>query len=633
MQQETQAAVELAVTVLAVGVGAQWIAWKMRVPAIILLVAGGLIVGPFTPDALIRPGASGEIVQIIVSLCVAVILFEGGLSLQRGELKAAPGVERLVYFGVPLAFVFGSLAAFHIGGLTYPVALVFGAIMVVTGPTVILPLLRQAALNRRTASYFKWEGIVNDPIGALLAVLLFQFFVYAGEGDALSVVINGLGRALLAGLVLGGLGGWAMGRAFQAAQVPEYLKSPVMLTAVLIVYVSANHLQREAGLLAVTIMGIVVGNMHLPGLQDMKRFKEYITVILVSVVFVLLSAGLTPESLARLDWQAFLLVAVILFLVRPAAILLATLGSDMGWPDRLMLAWIAPRGIVAAATAGVMGPGLVEAGYDTAELLLPLVFAVIFATVVLHGLSIGPVSRLLGLSSPARDSVLIVGASPWSVELGRTLKDLGLKVLMADGSWHNLRAARLAGLPVFYGEILSEFAEESVELAHVQTVLCATDNDAYNSLVCTALAPDIGRDRVFQLAMGSAFDTDPRGVSAGLTGNVAFNSQAEYEWLWERHVEGWQFSKTRITDEYTYSDLLGDLPGDAMKTLILRDERKVRFIRAGAEIEPEPDDVLVFYGPPRTAERRVQTQQPKQDFEEGEQQDRWAPDQPKPAPS
>ncbi len=587
MQQETQAAVELAVTVLAVGVGAQWVAWKLRVPAIILLVAGGLIVGPFTPDALIRPGASGDIVQIIVSLCVAVILFEGGLSLHRGELKGAPGVERLVYFGVPLAFVFGSLAAFHIGGLTYPVALVFGAIMVVTGPTVILPLLRQAALNRRTASYFKWEGIVNDPIGALLAVLLFQFFVYAGEGDALDVVINGLGRALLAGLVLGGLGGWAMGRAFQAAQVPEYLKSPVMLTAVLIVYVSANHLQREAGLLAVTIMGIVVGNMHLPGLQDMKRFKEYITVILVSVVFVLLSAGLTPESLARLDWQAFLLVAVILLLVRPAAILLATLGSDMGWPDRLMLAWIAPRGIVAAATAGVMGPGLVEAGYETAELLLPLVFAVIFATVVLHGLSIGPVSKALGLSSPARDSVLIVGASPWSVELGRTLKDLGLKVLVADGSWHNLRAARLAGLPVFYGEILSEFADESVELAHVQTVLCATDNDAYNSLVCSALAPDIGRDRVFQLAMGSAFDTDPRGVSAGLTGNVAFNGQAEYEWLWERHVEGWQFSKTRITEEYTYSDLLGDLPGDAMKTLILRDERKVRFIRAGAEIEPE----------------------------------------------
>jgi NhaP-type Na+/H+ or K+/H+ antiporter len=633
MQQETQAAVELAVTVLAVGVGAQWVAWKMRVPAIILLVAGGLIVGPFTPDALIRPGASGEIVQIIVSLCVAVILFEGGLSLHRGELKAAPGVERLVYIGVPLAFVFGSLAAFYVGGLTYPVALVFGAIMVVTGPTVILPLLRQAALNRRTASYFKWEGIVNDPIGALLAVLLFQFFVYAGEGDALDVVINGLGRALLAGLVLGGLGGWAMGRAFQAAQVPEYLKSPVMLTAVLIVYVAANHLQREAGLLAVTIMGIVVGNMHLPGLQDMKRFKEYITVILVSVVFVLLSAGLTPESLARLDWQAFLLVAMILFLVRPAAILLATLGSDMGWPDRLMLAWIAPRGIVAAATAGVMGPGLVEAGYETADLLLPLVFAVIFATVVLHGLSIGPVSKMLGLSSPARDSVLIVGASPWSVELGRTLKELGLKVLVADGSWHNLRAARLAGLPVFYGEILSEFADESVELAHVQTVLCATDNDAYNALVCTALAPDIGRDRVFQLAMGSAYDTDPRGVSAGLTGNVAFNSQAEYEWLWERHVAGWQFSKTRITEEYTYSDLLGDLPGDAMKTLILRDERKVRFIRAGAEIEPEPGDVLVFYGPPRTAERRVHGQPPGQESEEGEKQDPWAPGQPKPAPS
>ena len=169
----------------------------------------------------------------------------------------------------------------------------------------------------------------------------------------------------------------------------------------------------------------------------------------------------------------------------------------------------------------------------------------------------------------------------------------------------------------------------------MQTVLCATDNDAYNALVCTALAPDIGRDRVFQLAMGSADEKDPRGVSAGLIGNVAFASQAEYEWLWERHVEGWQFSKTRITDEYTYSDLLGDLPGDAMKTLILRDERKVMFIRAGAEIEPEEDDVLVFYGPPRSSERRVgsEDQKTEPDKENEKEKDRWSSGQPAPARS
>jgi NhaP-type Na+/H+ or K+/H+ antiporter len=345
------------------------------------------------------------------------------------------------------------------------VALVFGAIMVVTGPTVIMPLLRQAALNRRTASYLKWEGIVNDPIGALLAVLVFQFFVFSSTGIAPGAVITDLVKAVVAAAVLGLGVGWLTGRALLAGLVPEFLKSPVMLTVVMIVYEISNTIQAEAGLLAVTVMGIVIGNMHLPGLEDMRRFKEYITVVLVSLVFVVLTAGLEPGSFAGLEWRGVLLVAVVMFVARPVTILLATVGAGMDWRDRALLAWIAPRGIVAAATAGVMGPGLVAAGYPEGDRLLPLVFAVIFATVLAHGFSLGWLSRRLGLSSPTRDGVLVVGASPWTVEFSRTLAGLGVKVIIADNSWHNLRAARLAGLKVFYGEILSEFAEESVEVA------------------------------------------------------------------------------------------------------------------------------------------------------------------------
>jgi len=594
------------VGLLALGIAAQWVAWRIRIPAIVLLSVAGLVAGPLTPGMFLDPAmVTGEVAQVFVKLGVAVILFEGGLSLDRAELKvAAGGVRRLVWVGAPLAWATCSLAAHYVGGLGWPVALVFGAIMVVTGPTVIMPLLRQAALNRRTASYLKWEGIVNDPIGALLAVLVFQFFVFSSTGVAPGAVITDLIQAVVAAAVLGLGVGWLTGRALLAGLVPEFLKSPVMLTVVMIVYEISNTIQAEAGLLAVTVMGIVIGNMHLPGLEDMRRFKEYITVVLVSLVFVLLTAGLEPGSFAGLEWRGVLLVAVVMFVARPVTILLATVGAGMDWRDRALLAWIAPRGIVAAATAGVMGPGLVAAGYPEGDRLLPLVFAVIFATVLAHGFSLGWLSRRLGLSSPTRDGVLVVGASPWTVEFSRTLAGLGVKVIIADNSWHNLRAARLAGLKVFYGEILSEFAEESVEVAHVQTVLAATDNDAYNALVCTALAPEIGRDRVFQLPMGEEKDADPRAVAGGLRGRMAFDSKAEYEYLWERAVEGWEFSRTKLSETYNYSDFLGDLPSRALQLAVVREEgSRVILLAAASEMEPEAGDVLVYFAPPREAER------------------------------
>jgi hypothetical protein len=385
-----------------------------------------------------------------------------------------------------------------------------------------------------------------------------------------------------------------------------------MLTLVLVVYALSNLAQEEAGLLAVTVMGIVVGNMNLPGLQDMKRFKEYITVMLVSVVFVLLTATMDPGVVRAVNVPNLALIAAILFLVRPAAVMLATIGAGMALEERLLLAWIAPRGIVAAATAGVMAPALAQHDFAGAELLLPLVFGVIFATVVAHGLSIGFLGRKLGLASPTRDSVLIVGASPWTVELGRVLQDLDVKVLVADSSWHKLRPARLAGLKVFYGEILSEFADESVELGHVGAVLAATDNDAYNALVCTALAPDIGRDRVFQLPMGPGEDDDPKGVALGLKGQMAFGEEAEYENLWRLYVDGWTFTRTRLTESYSYSDFLGDTDSRSMQIVRIRPESRAKFISPQQEVEPEAGDVLVCFGPPRAEETTVRPQLERQ---------------------
>jgi len=584
------------VGVVALGVSAQWVAWRLRLPAIVLLAGSGLIVGPGL--GWINPSEElGDLLRPVISLCVAIILFEGGLSLRLAELKeAARGVQRLVYLGAPFGWAAATLCAHYIGGLDWAVSLVFGAIMVVTGPTVIMPLLRQSALNRRTASYLKWEGIVNDPIGALLAVLVFQFFVFSGEGSGLAEVLQGVGLAITSGLVFGGVGGWLTGRAFRAGMVPEYLKSPVMLGLVLVVYEASNLMQHEAGLLAVTIMGIVVANMNLPGIGDMKRFKEYITIMLVSVVFVLLTADLNVESLTSIGWRGAALIAAIMVVARPAAIMLATIGANMEFRERLLLSWIAPRGIVAAATAGVMGPRLVDAGYD-ADVLLPLVFAVIFATVFAHGLSLNWLAGRLGLSSRHRDSVVIVGASPWTIELARTLQGLKVNVLVADSSWHNLRAARLAGVPVFYGDILSEFAEESVELAHVRTVLAATSNDAYNALVCTQIAPEVGQRHVFQLPMGAETEDDPKAIARPRRGNVAFDKDAVFERLWRLYVRGWGFYKTKLSENYSYSDFLSERPEDAMQVILLDSDGDVDLFSVQHELEPKPGDTIVYFAP------------------------------------
>jgi NhaP-type Na+/H+ or K+/H+ antiporter len=592
----------LAVLVLVAGIGAQWIAWRTRFPAIVLLAAVGLVLGPVTG---VFPSGKelAEATEPLVKLCVAIILFEGGLNLQRAELRvAATGVKRLVYVGVPLAWMIGSSTAHFVGGLSWPVSLVFGAILVVTGPTVIIPLLRQAGLNRRTASYLKWEGIINDPIGVLLAVLVFQFFAATEQSNGWVQVLESLTGAVASAIFLGGLAGWLIAKVFLKGAVPEFLKSPVLLTLVLVMYLTGNTISDEAGLLAVTTMGIVVGNMNLPGLQDMKRFKEYITVILVSVVFVLLTAGMDPETISLVDARGLALIAAVLFFVRPASVMLATMGAGMDIRDRILLSWIAPRGIVAAATAGVIGAAMANLGFEGAEALVPLVFGVIFATVLLHGLSISWLSNRLGLSSQTRDNVLIVGASAWSVELAATLQELGVKVLLADRSWHKLKAARLAGIPIFYGEILSDFAEESVELAHLRTVLAATDNTAYNALVCTAMAPEIGRDRVFQLAMEAQDEDDPRKVRVGHRGKVAFSKDAGYAELYRHLLEDWTFSKTRLTREYTYSDLLGDLDALAIPIMLLRQDGTARFISPQQEVEPEAGDRLVTFGPLRERE-------------------------------
>ncbi|HEY5682659.1 MAG TPA: sodium:proton antiporter, partial [Sulfuricaulis sp.] len=569
------------------GFGAQWLAWRIHLPAIVLLVLFGLLAGPVT--GWIRPSQDlGVMLDPIIKIAVAVILFEGGLRLRFHELKtAAAGVARLVTLGVLLSFPLGSLAAHYIGGLSWPVALVFGAIVIVTGPTVIIPLLRQARLRRRPASYLKWEGIVNDPTGALLAVVIFEYFVYSGTDAALPVMIGRLSTALaLAGLL--GVGcGLLLGVLFRRGLVPEYLKGPGALAAAIGVYVAANLVLSESGLLAATLLGITLGNMNLPSIDEMRRFKEYIALVLVSGVFILLTAELDPSILLNLDWRSFALLGAVIFVLRPVCIFLSTVGAGMSWQERALLAWIAPRGIVAAAVAAVFGPALLAQGYPGAELLLPLVFTLILVTVVAHGLSMGWLSRTLDLSAQSTNGVLIVGASPWTISFAQALSEKEIPVMIVDSVWQRLRAARLAGIKVYYGQILSEASEEKLEFNDYGYLLAATDNDAYNALVCKHFAAEMGRNHVFQLPDTSVEEPDPQRLSRTMRGLIMPTERAWYEELMSNWYHGWTFQKTLLTDEFTYERFQETFPKGSLPVAVIKADKSIQLNSPELSIKPK----------------------------------------------
>ncbi len=597
--------VNVVALIAVVGVAVQWMAWRFRVPAIVLLTVAGFVVGPYL-GWVVPSEDFGEVLRPFVQLAVALILFEGGLTLHFHELaRAGSGVRRLVSVGLVLSFIGGSLAAHYIGRLSWPVAIEFGAIIVVTGPTVILPLLRHARLRSRPASLLKWEGIVNDPLGAVLAVVVFQYFVLGDLGQsALSLSSFVLITLGVAG-ALGWFSGLALASAYRRGWVPEYLKGPGMLATVMATFALGNMMLEEAGLLTVTALGLALGNANLPSIEELRRFKEYIVLVLVSALFIVLTADLDPALLRELDWAGIALLLVVIFVLRPAVIFLSTLGTDLTWHERILIGWIAPRGIVAAAVAGAFSARMVEAGYPDAAKLLPLIFALIIATVVLHGFSIGWIARKLDLASKRSDGLVIVGASPWSINLAAKLAELEVPCILADASWHRLRPARLAGIDIHFGQVISESADQSLDLSAAGYVFAATDNDAYNALVCTRFSNEFNRNAVFQLPMPKADEHEKTGLTMALRGQRVFGEGALYEVLLQRYFEGWRFQKTRLTTEFSFERYLEVIDDKLFAALVVKQSGGLA-VELG-RYKPQAGDSVINFLPPSENAARTRT--------------------------
>ncbi|MDP2733159.1 MAG: sodium:proton antiporter [Hoeflea sp.] len=584
----------------AAGIAAQWFAWKLQLPAIVLLLAAGFIAGPAT--GFLDPVADfGAVYRPMVSIAVAIILFEGGLTLNFSEIsETSKAVRRIIMYAGPLTWAMAAFAAHHIGGLSWPTAIVLGAILVVTGPTVIMPLLRQAQLDTRPASLLRWEAIVNDPIGALFAVVAFEaMLVYSGlhrADNMVMLVVVGFG------LAIGGR--WAAARlivwSFVRGHVPEYLKAPVLLSTVVAVYAATNMVLEEAGLLTVTVMGVVLANSRIASLTDMRRFKETITTLLVSGVFIILTASLSMDDIRSLDWRAALFVASLLFVIRPVAIMLATFRSGATMQERLLTSWIAPRGVVAVAVSGLFGTLLADVGVADAGRMVAFTFAVVVTTIVLHGFTLAPLARFLDLKKASTPGILIVGGSRWSTALAAKLKEAEVPVMLADQNWNHLTEARLASIPVYFGEVLSESAHHAIDPKRFSNLIATGDNDAYNALVCTDFGPELGRSHVFQI--GRSDEKARKALNFTLGGRSLTREPVSFLDLRERLLEGWTFQLTRLTDEFGWEAYEASRSDGALILLWIKPSGALVFA-AAASNTPGANDRILSFALPKTEAR------------------------------
>ncbi len=484
---------------MALGALAQWLAWRLKLPSILMLLAVGFAAGPVA--SVFRPeDVLGPFTFPFVSLAAAVVLFEGGLTASWEEMRGvATPVRRLIVIGIPITWVILSAASYYLLALRVELALLLGAILVVTGPTVIGPLLRHAKPRGSVASVLKLEGVINDPIGAILAVLVFQG-IRAEEIDrAFSVVTVGILKALVLSFALGFAAAWLYVKFREKNLLPGFLHNAVLLPFMLVVYAAANQLQQESGLLAVTIMGIALASQRRVDIEGSLEFTEHVRVLLISTLFILLTARMTLDDIVGLPLAALGFVAVVIFIARPACVWVSTVGSGLTGRERLFLSAVAPRGVVAAAVSSLFSLELAGEGYAGAEILMPVTFAVIALTVLTSGISAGPLVRRLGLARTGPQDVLILGANAVARTVGTAIKDQGFQVTLVDSDRVRVNVARDMGLYAEKGEILSRRVLDRLDIGDIGHFVALTSNDDVNTLAAARFRKIIGETNVHQV--------------------------------------------------------------------------------------------------------------------------------------
>lgn len=588
------------------GIGSQWVAWRYRMPAIVVMSITGLIVGPLF--GLINPERDfGNLYDPIISVAVAIILFEGSLNLKFKELRGlGRPIFRIATIGAFIAWILGSLTAHYIAGLSLAVAFVIGGLFIVTGPTVIMPLLRQSKLRPRPAKILKWEGIVVDPIGVLLAIFAFEIISYiTGKTSSGTALIMFFVVALLAAIF-----GWACGRfiawSYDNGYVPEFLKSPVVFITVILCFTFVDEIMHGTGLLSVTAMGMTLANTGTSSVADMRHFKEDISILLISGIFIMLTASLQVETLLQIFSPNIIgYVLLMMFAVRPLSIFLSTMGTDLQLNEKALVAWIAPRGIVALTVSSYFANILGKAGYEDAGILLTLTFALVFFTVVAHGFSIGWLAKKLNLSMEGKPGTLIVGSNRFTAELAKSLMKTKSPVMIIDSSWQKLRHARNNGVPFYHGEMLSEQTEYNLNTIPYDYLITASESHSYNALVCTTFMPEYGRTNVFKVSPFSQDENSLADTVDQVGGQVLFRKNISMIDLTSKINEGYIFRQTKITPQYGYKQYTKEKDDLTVFLYLIKPSGQIKFYTEDMRLMIGEGDIIVSLTPPSKEKQKI----------------------------
>ncbi len=597
--------------VFVVGIAAQWLAWRMRVPAILLLLGFGfatnLWIDPtrIIDDTLLFP---------VVSLSVAIILFDGGLSLKIRDLRTtSSSLVRLVTIGCLITWILATFAARLIFS-SWELAALAGAIYTVTGPTVIGPLIRHVRPNPTVSSIAQWEGIVIDPIGALLAVLVSVVVSSSTVTQAaFDVVYSLFATAGIAG-VLGFATAFLLIQSFRRHLVPDYLQSSVLLAAVLLNYTVSNLIQSESGLATVTVLGIILANQRSVSISHLVEFKENLGVLLISVLFILLASRYRFMDLLSLGWQGGLFLALLIFLIRPLSVMISTYGTALRRNERIFLSFLAPRGIVAAAVSSVfalefshlsdVNPAIDASIVSEAEKLVPLTFLVIVGTVSFYGVTAAPLARYLGISEQNPQGILFAGADKFVRSIASVLQKEQVRTLLVDTNYSNIAAARMLGLPTANASVLAEYARDQLDLAGLGRFIAMTPNDQVNSLAALEFNEVFERAELYQLPPNVSGKQREALSLESKRARYVFQGGTTHQQLSDlMENRGFVVKSSRISAEFTYNQYREQYGPDAVLLFAISEKRRLRVYTDENTQLPQPGEIVIALVPPLESSR------------------------------
>ena len=589
------------------GILCQWFAWWARLPAILFLLLTGILIGPLTgllhPDALF-----GEILFPLVSLSVAVILFEGSLTLRFDEIKGlGPVVRNLISIGALITWCITAVAAQYLLGFPAELAWLFGAVVVVTGPTVILPMLRTVRPNARIANILRWEGIVIDPLGALLAVLVFEFIISSQSGDAMEKVMLSFGSVVVSGTIIGFISAHALGVVLRHHLIPEYLRNVFSLILVFAVFTLSDVIEHESGLLAVTVMGITLANMKNTNIDDILDFKESLSLLLISGLFIILAARVEFYHFNQIGWPAVGVLAILMLVARPISVFISSIGSDLNFREKLLISWIGPRGIVAAAVASLFALRLEEAGYPDAVFLVPLTFLIIIGTVVIQSGTSEFIAKLLGVREPSPTGALIIGAGNVARAIGKAIQESGLKVILTDSNWENTSLARMEGLPTYYGNPISEHAERHLELTGIGRMLAMSGRANLDTLASLRFKSDFGEKGIYELkTTREKIISDKHKISSRHRGYQLFGEEITHGVLASWLRNGAEIRSTQLSDEFGFEAYMAKYDGKIIPLFAIDNKKRLQFFVIDGKMKPESGWMIISLIQPGELENKNQ---------------------------